>query len=120
MNISWASIYVKDMNISKQFYCEVLGLKIKHEMSPKPGLNLCFLDGGNIDYELIEDANRSEIKMSDSVTICFMTESLDSKIKDLKDKGVADIVGPFQPSPHTRFIFIQDPNGMKIQIAEQL
>jgi len=120
MKISWITIYVKNMDDSKRFYCDVLGLSVKNEMAPRPGMKICFLDGGPIDYELIEDNEHSEINIGESVSAGFMVESLDNTIADLKAKGITNIIGPIQPSPTIRFVFIKDPDGMTIQIAEHL
>ena len=119
MNITWITIHVKNMDVSKNFYCDVLGLKVKHEMAPRPGMKICFLDGGPIDYELIEDDGHPEIHIGDSVSAGFMVGSLDQTIADLKKKGVENIVGPIQPAPNIRFIFVKDPDGMTIQISER-
>jgi lactoylglutathione lyase len=108
------------MIVSKRFYCEVLGLKVKHEMAPRPGMKICFLDGGPIDYELIEDAGHRLINIGDSVSVGFMVDSLDETIDNLKKKGVENINGPIQPSPAIRFIYIKDPDGMTIQISERV
>ena len=120
MKISWITIYVKNMEESKRFYCYVLGLKIKTEMAPRPGMKICFLDGETIDYELIEGVDKRDAKIGEGISVAFLVKSLDDKIQDLKEKGVENIVGPIQPTPNIRFIFIQDPNGMTIQIAEHL
>jgi len=120
MKITWITIHVKDMAVSKRFYCDVLGLTVKHEMAPRPGMNICFLDGGPIDYELIEDDGHPEIHIGDSVSVGFRVDSLDEKIADLKKKGVENIVGPIQPTPTIRFIYIKDPDGMTIQISERV
>ncbi|MBW6457559.1 MAG: VOC family protein [FCB group bacterium] len=120
MNITWITIHVKNMDVSKRFYCDVLGLTVKHEMAPRPGMKICFLDGGTIDYELIEDADHPDITIGESVSVAFLVGSLDKKIDELKKKGVKNIVGPIQPAPTVRFIFIRDPDGMTIQLAEYL
>jgi lactoylglutathione lyase len=106
--------------VSKQFYCDVLGLTVKHEMAPRPGMKICFLDGGPIDYELIEDAGHRLINIGDSVSVGFRVESLAETIAELKKKGVTEINGPIQPSPDIRFIYVKDPDGMTIQISERV
>ncbi|MCF7833074.1 MAG: VOC family protein [Candidatus Marinimicrobia bacterium] len=120
MTITWITIHVTNMDESKRFYCDVLGLKVKHEMAPRPGMKICFLDGGPIDYELIEDDGHPEVNIGASVSAGFRVDSLDQKIADLKKKGVENIVGPIQPAPNIRFIYIKDPDGMGIQISERV
>lgn len=38
----------------------------------------------------------------------------------LKDKGIEIQAGPFQPNPYIKFIYILDPNGLKIQFVENI
>ncbi len=47
-------------------------------------------------------------------------ESLDQTISLAKEKGVAILGEPVQPNPHVRFAFIKDPNGMRVQLVENL
>ena len=118
MKMTWITINVKNMDDSKHFYCDVLGLSVKNEMVPRPGMKICFLDGGPIDYELIEDDAHPEINIGESVSVGFRVDSLDDTIADLKTKGITRIIGPIQPSPTIRFMYIKDPDGMTIQISE--
>lgn len=119
MKICWMTIHVMDMEKSKQFYCDVLGLKVKREFSPRPGYSICFLEGGGADYELIEDVSaHDEVKFSNSVSVGFLVDSLDDMITRLKNNGIENIIGPIAPSPNDRFIFIKDPDGMTVQIVE--
>ena len=37
---------------------------------------------------------------------------------DLLNQRNIEYVGPIQPNPNTKFIFIKDPNGMKVQLVE--
>ena len=120
MNICWITIHVTNMAVSKKFYCEILGLKVKTEFSPRPGTNICFLDGGDVDYELIDDAGENDITMSRSVSVGFTVDSLDAAIDNLNSRGITEITGPIQPSPDSRFIFITDPDGMTVQLVEQV
>ena len=119
MKLCWVTIHVTNMQQSKQFYCDVLGLKIKREFAPREGFSICFLEGNGADYELIEDASvRDEVSFSNSVSVGFLVDSLNEKIADLRSKGVENIIGPIAPSPNDRFIFIKDPDGMTVQIVE--
>jgi lactoylglutathione lyase len=45
-------------------------------------------------------------------------ESLEKMMELLKKKGIEVIEGPYSPNPSMSFIYIQDPNGMKIQLIE--
>ena len=109
------------MEESKKFYCDTIGLKVKTEFSPRPGMRICFLDGGPVDYELIENVeDGDEQPFNKRVSVGFRVDALDAKIEALKNKGITPITGPIQPSPDIRFIFISDPDGMTVQLVEQL
>ncbi len=119
MKASWITIYVKNMEESLKFYTEIIGLEIAHRSSPQEGLDIAFLNAGDIQVELICDSNKSEISIGEDISLGFSIDSLELTIKNIKEKSVKNIIGPISPSPHISFIFIFDPNGFKIQIAEQ-
>ena len=35
-------------------------------------------------------------------------------------EGIEKIAGPFQPSPMIKFIYVDDPNGVKVQLVENI
>jgi len=37
----------------------------------------------------------------------------------IKEKGIENESGPFQPNPNIKYFFILDPNVLKIQIIEK-
>jgi lactoylglutathione lyase len=119
MKASWITIYVKNMEESLKFYTEIIGLEIAHRSSPQEGLDIAFLNAGGIQVELIYDSNKLEFSIGKDISLGLTVESLELTIKDIKEKGVKTIIGPISPSPHISFIFVFDPNGFKIQIAEQ-
>jgi len=45
-------------------------------------------------------------------------ESVDEMIDFVKEKGIELYDGPFQPNPDTKFFYVLDPNGLKIQFVE--
>lgn len=71
------------MNISKHFYREVLELKVKNEIVPRPGLKISFLDGESIDYELIENTEHPKAHIDESASVAFQVYSLESCILHL-------------------------------------
>ena len=118
MKICWITIYVNDMEQSLDFYTKIIGLKIIDTFSPKTGMNICFLNGGNIQLELIHDTTNNNISYGKDISIGFEVASIEEKIKDLKTKGIKNIIGPISPAPNIFFIFITDPNGLKLQLSE--
>ncbi len=81
-------------------------------------MEIVFLGEGETKVELIADENNKTIEVGKDISWGFETESVDKMIELLKDKGIAIHEGPYQPNPHTRFFYILDPNGLKIQFVE--
>jgi lactoylglutathione lyase len=108
------------MEESLHFYKEIVGLKENKRFTAGPGVEIAFLGEEATQIELIYDPKKSELHFGSDVSWGFQTDSLDRLIKSLKEKGVSVQEGPIQPNPHTRFMFVQDPNGMKIQFVEHL
>jgi len=46
--------------------------------------------------------------------------ALDEALALVKEKGINTESGPVQPSPHIKFFFIKDPDGMNIQLMENI
>ncbi len=118
MKICWMTIYVNDMKESLKFYTEIMGLKLLKQFTVKPGMEICFLDGQSISFELIYDSENKNIQYGKDISVAFETDSIEKKMLQLNENGINNILGPFKPNPEHTFIFIHDPNGFKIQIAE--
>jgi len=61
---------------------------------------------------------KQEVAFGKDISIGFEVPSLDKMMVLLKEKGIDIKAGPMQPNPFTKFIFIEDPNGVKIQFVE--
>jgi lactoylglutathione lyase len=91
MKFCWSTLRVKNLEESLKFYEEIIGLSVNNRFKAGP-----------------------------DISWGFKVDSLDDMMKVVKEKGITIESGPVQPSPHTRFFFIKDPNGMKIQLVEQM
>jgi len=120
MKFSWTTINVSNMEKSLAFYQDILGLQLNRTMKPTPDMELSFLGSEETQVELIWNRHISDIGFSKDICMGFETESLDETIESLKEKGITEITGPLQPNPFIRFIYISDPDGMKIQILENI
>jgi lactoylglutathione lyase len=103
---------------SLAFYQEVIGLKIDRLFKAGPGMEIAFLGDGETKIELIAVDGNENIEIGKDISWGFETESVDNMMDFLKNKGIAIHEGPFQPNPNTRFFYILDPNGLKIQFVE--
>ncbi|MFA6808159.1 MAG: hypothetical protein WCR27_04130 [Eubacteriales bacterium] len=58
--------------------------------------------------------------MGQSISLGFEVKSLDETIALVQEKGLNIYSGLFHPNPHVRFFFVQDQNGLKIQLVEKM
>jgi len=121
MRFGWITVNVKDMQSSLSFYEGVVGLKVKRKMSPMPGTEIAFLGFGDneTEVELIKNDKNDTPEYGKDISIGFEVESLDQLTELLNTKGIA-MKGPFQPGPAIKFIYVDDPNGVKVQFFESM
>lgn len=120
MNFCWATIQVSDMEKSLSFYQDVIGLKINRRMQPMPDINIVFLGSGGTEIELIHNNKKTSFNYGKDISLGFTVESLDKTIEFLNSRNILIHSGPFQPSPFIKFLYILDPNGLKIQFVENI
>ncbi len=107
------------MEESLKFYRDILKLDIVNRFNAGPGVEIVFLGKGETKVELIYDANNRDIEMCNNIALGFGVDSLDQMMDFVKAKGIDIHSGPFEPNPNTRFFFVQDPNGLRIQFVEE-
>jgi lactoylglutathione lyase len=111
---------VKDMDESLRFYQDVIGLDLERKTRPSPSMELAFLGSGETKVELIYNSKASAISIGNDISLGFEVESLERTIESLKNKNIPVHSGPFQPNPSIKFLYVLDPNGLKIQFVENL
>ena len=120
MGFCWVTINVKSMEESLRFYQDVLGLKLNRRMHPMPETEIAFLGLGGTEVELIQNMDKSDFSYGKDISMGFTVESVDKTKEFLMNKGIKSIAGPYQPNPMLKFIYIDDPNGVKIQLVENI
>lgn len=119
MKLAHITINVKNMNESLKFYEEIVGLPVVNRFTAGPNMEIVFLGLGETLVELIHDTANNNISIGNDISIGFAVDCLDETIEFVKEKGININSGPFQPNPNTRFFFVLDPNGLKVQFIEQ-
>ena len=120
MKISWVTLYVKDMKESVEFYEKIVGLEVQRTFSIGSDKNFTFLGNGETEIELIEDKQFEEIDMGKSISFGFVVDNLEDKLEFVKENGIKIHSGPISPNPSIKFFYVLDPNGLKIQFAENI
>jgi lactoylglutathione lyase len=119
MKFCWVTINVQDMEKSLEFYTEIVGLSVDRMMKPSPTMQIAFLGSGETKVELIYDPKPEARSYGKDISIGFEVESMERIMETLGKKKMA-ISGPYQPNPMVRFIYVQDPDGVKIQFVETI
>ncbi len=117
MKYIWSTIRVKNYEESINFYTKFLELDVINTIETEEGIKIAFLSDGTSKIEILYDNTKGDIEVSKDISLGFGVESLDDIINDLNNKNI-EYIGPIQPNPNTRFIFIKDPNGIRIQLVE--
>ncbi|TCL62601.1 lactoylglutathione lyase [Hydrogenispora ethanolica] len=120
MKFCWSTLRVKDLEESIKFYTDIVGLEVVNKFSAGPGVEIAFLDSGETKIELICDGENRDSNVGNDISWGFEVGSLDKALALVKEKGIPVDSGPLQPNPHVKFFFIKDPNGMKIQLVENM
>ena len=120
MKFLWVTINVKDMDKSMAFYRDVVGMAVDRTMNPTPDMRIAFMGAGETKVELIYDPRGMDRDYGKDLTLGFEVESIESISKALGAAGVAIESGPHQPNPMLKFIYVRDPNGVRVQFVENI
>ncbi|MGB8452145.1 MAG: VOC family protein [Anaerocolumna sp.] len=118
MKFNWCTIQVNDMEESLNFYQNIVGLNIERRYQAGPDTEITFLGEGETKIELIHNKTKQSVQIGSDLSIGFEVASIEEMTEFLKEKRLPIHSGPFQPNPHIKFIYVLDPNGLKIQFAE--
>ena len=75
---------------------------------------------GKQSLSLICNETSKEVNIGQDISLGFEVESLDEMLAQLKIKGIDIHSGPFQPNPHLKFFYLLDPNGLRVQLVENI
>lgn len=120
MKFCWSTLKVKNLEESILFYKDIIGLEVANRFNGGPNTEIAFLGKGETQIELICEGDGIDTNVGNDISWGFATESLDKALELVKQKGIDVVSGPIQPNPHVKFFFIKDPNGMLIQLVENI
>ncbi|MDY0303280.1 MAG: VOC family protein [Sphaerochaeta sp.] len=118
MKFLWTTIEVADLEESVRFYEQIVGLHVAWRVEGTP-TSIAFMGDGETKVELICHEGATPQSVGEGISIGFGVDDLDKKMADLEAMGIAIHSGPFKPNPTIRFCYVLDPNGVRIQFAEQ-
>jgi lactoylglutathione lyase len=126
MRILHTMIRVNDLEQSKRFYCESLGMKVLREKQyPDGKFTLCFVGYGSEDdsavLELTYNWDRSSYTLGDAFGhVAIGTDDIRGACERVRASGgkVTREPGPMKHGT-TVIAFVEDPNGYKIELIER-
>ncbi len=118
MNLCWVTLQVSDLDRAVDFYHGVLGLRIDHRIHHDETDIVMLGEEDGPKVELVHSGKVPPSARGVGISLGLQVESLDDILESLKNKGVAIASGPFSPTPHVRFFYVDDPDGFAVQLVE--
>lgn len=119
MKLAHVTIMVKNLEESLDFYQKIVGLPITDRLQTGPDQEIVFLGEGETLIELIYNKNLEKLYIGQDISIGFSVDNLDKTMEFINNNGLELLTEVIQPNEMTRFFFILDPNGLKVQFIEQ-
>ena len=120
MKFCWCTITADNIDESIKFYQEIVGLPVSRRFKAGPSVEIAFLGDGETKVELICEPSHKAPGKIEGISLGFEIESVDEMMKTVKEKGYDIDSGPYQPMPNIKFFYMLDPNGLKIQLIENI
>lgn len=117
LSMNWITLRVSDLEASLDFYHRILGLPVERRFESRGRQIVMLGQGGQPKVELIQ-TDGPALKPECGVSVGFEVESLDEAVKHVTSRGIPVARGPVAPNPSLRFIYILDPDGFEVQLAE--
>jgi len=123
MHFLHTMIRVKNLEDSKKFYSDILGMKLLREKEyPGGEFTLAFMGyGDGPEIELTYNWGRDQYELGDAFGhIALGVEDIEATCQRARTKG-AKIVRAPGPMKHgtTVIAFLEDPNGYKIELIQR-
>jgi lactoylglutathione lyase len=128
LGLAHVGIFVKDIEVSKKFYCDVLDFTIDHENSLYEGSNvikLAFISSGTCLIELVQLPAINDRTDGPIDHLAFCVKDIEKVKATLESRGVRFETEEITFAPHffdkgDRWIFFKGPDGEKLEINEVL
>lgn len=118
MRIHHYGIAVRDMNRSLDFYTRVLGFN-QEETIVIGGQSFYFVGDGNVSIEIEQAWSPGETTFDNGLShMALAVVDLQQLAVRLKEEEVKFLMEPSQFRPDRKIAFIEDPDGVKIQLIE--
>ena len=122
------AIFVKDLEVSRKFYCEKLGFEVTNEttLEVEGGIaKIIFIAAGTCIAEVVELPKYTQREDGGYDHLAFKVKDVEHSIKDLKAKGITfETEEPFHVPEFCgtggKWIFFRGPDNERLEIYEDL
>lgn len=117
----YPTIFVKDMEISTNFYKKLLNLKEKRNFIPQPNVHIIILgDENNNLIEFIKNNNiNSENPSKSNMSVIVHVENIDKMLDIIESENIEILQGPITTDLGAKIIFVKDMDGITIELIEE-
>jgi len=118
MKINFITIQTRDMERSVDFYRRVLGMQVSRRFSPRPGMEIAFMDGSGLQVEFIHDDQTPPFSGS-GISLGFHVHDMEKTVAHLKNNQVEIISGPITMKNGVKLLHARDCNGVELGFVQQ-
>ena len=117
-------LFIKDVEVSKKYYCDILGFKVIWEYDLDE-IKVCFVQNGDLVLELVQDLVFNDCGDGIVNHVAMKVENIEAVKEDLAAKGVVfeEENITFEPRcfPNgSKWILFRGPDGERLEISEVL
>ena len=119
MHFRQVTLMVEKLEESVEFYETIIGMTISRRIKTGTGEVVFLASGkGETEIELVCMPQTPKLE-GKGVSLCFETEDLDAKHELVQSKGLnpSEIK---KPDAKSRYFWVYDPNGISIQLRQEL
>ncbi|RAL21455.1 VOC family protein [Thermoflavimicrobium daqui] len=124
MSMRYIILYVKDVEKSKEFYRDCLGLPIRGEhgtyIELRTGATILALNSRKSVQELTGLQVSSSHSLSQTFEVGFVVEDVKAVIEDLRSQGVPILMEPVMKPWGQTVAYVADPDGHFIEICSSM
>ena len=119
------AVEVSDAKRSEAFYCDLLGFEKTGEFHlADSGRTIVFVELGDVCLELLQGADCEayvgQPEMAGFKHVCMETDDIDGEIERLRAAGVKITTEPFDTDLNSRIAFFEDPDGLPLELWQDL
>ncbi|MCJ7524727.1 MAG: VOC family protein [Candidatus Aminicenantes bacterium] len=119
MKINFITIHTSDLDQSVDFYRRVLGMQVSRRFSPRPGMEIAFMDGSGMQVEFISDDKTPPFSGS-GISLGFYVPDVEKTAAHLKEQQVEILSGPSTMKNGVKILQARDCNGVGLGFVQQL